>query len=368
MRFRIVNQSTVLVIEKFGKFDRIAESGIQWIRFGEVIVNEIDLRTRTLDTEKQRVITKDNVSMEIDAVVYFRVTDPYKATYKVDNYLRAMTYLTQTTLRNEIAKMDMEQALSSKEEMNKRINASLDAATDEWGVKVERVEIKDMLMPREIQDAMEKQMKAEREKREKILLAQGKKEAAIMEAEGKKESSILNAQAEKESSLLRAQAAKEAELLRAEGEAQSIEMVAQAEAKRIEHLLKALKNADVDEKVLTLKSIEALVEMAKGDNKVFIPYETSGILGNVGAIKELIQTNDSNNNQMDSQEEVNSHLAESRTERFERAENTYRESPRTTRSNITNDSKLGDSVSRDNLNFDNLKSRINSLTNNKRNI
>ncbi|WLR52813.1 SPFH domain-containing protein [Bacillus tianshenii] len=288
---RIVPSTHVYVIEKLGKFDRLITAGLNWIKFTERIVNKIDMRTQTLDTDKQSVITKDNVTMTIDAVVYFHVTDAHRATYKVNDYLKAMTYLIQTTLRNQIARMEMEEALSNKEEINKHLSVSLDESTDEWGVKVERVEIKDMTPPDDIREAMEKQMKAERERREQILRSQGAKEASITEAEGRKRSAILNAEAEKESSILKGEAEKEYHIRTAEGEAAAIEMRAQAEAKRLKYVLQALKEAEVDERVLTLKHIEALVEMAKGDNKVFVPYESNGMLGNLGTALEMMNKN-----------------------------------------------------------------------------
>ncbi len=307
LRFRIVQQSRVLVIEKLGKFSRIAESGFHWLTFTDKIVNEIDLRTKTLDTEKQTVITKDNVTMTIDAVVYFKVIDPYKATYNVEHYLRAMILLTQTTLRNEIGRMDMEEAFSSKEEMNKRIGASLDQATNEWGVKVERVEIKDMLMSKDIQDAMDRQMKAEREKREKLLQAEGDRESAIMRAEGEKQSSILYAQAERESELLKADAQRQIGLFKADAEAKAIELVARAEAKKVEYLLNALKNSNVDDKVLALKQIEAFVELAKGDNKVFVPYESSSLISSFNAVKELLSTENTQSKNDSSHKKTSQH-------------------------------------------------------------
>lgn len=272
MRLKIVSQSRVLVIEKWGKFDRLGESGINFIKIGEKVVNAIDLRTRTLDTPKQSVITKDNVSMTIDAVVYFHVTDPYKATYKVNDYIKAMTYLVQTTLRNEIARMDMEKALSDKEQINKSLELALDQATDDWGLKVERVEIMDMDPPDEIRRAMIRQMEAERERRARVLEAEGLKEAGIMKAKGEKESAILRAEAEKETTRLRAEA---------------VELTANAEANK----LKILKEAQVDENVLVMKHIEALTEMAKSSNKVFVPYDSRGLVSDISVMSSMIKGN-----------------------------------------------------------------------------
>ena len=272
MRLKIVSQSRILVVEKWGKFDRLGESGFNLIKFGEKIVNNIDLRTQTLDTPKQSVITKDNVSMTLDAVVYFHVSDPYKATYKVNDYIKAMTYLVQTTLRNEIARMDMEAALSDKEQINKSLELALDAATDDWGVKVERVEIMDMDPPEEIRRAMIRQMEAERERRAHILEAEGLKEAGIKRAEGEKSAAILRAEADKEVARLKAE---------------SVELTAQAEANK----LRILKEANADGAVLAMKHIEALTEMAKSQNKVFIPYDSRGMLADVSVMSSMIKGN-----------------------------------------------------------------------------
>ena len=292
---KIIQQSQVYIIERLGKYHRTGQSGLNFIiPILDRVVRRIDLRTQVIDSPPQPVITKDNVTMSIDTVVYYQITDPFKATYEIASLVQAIKYLTTTTLRDIIGTMELDKTLSSRDDVNNRLRVILDEATDKWGVRVERVEIKNIELPADIREAMEKQMRAEREKRAMILQAEGKKQSAITEAEGLKESQILRAEAEKQAVILKAEADKESTIRRSEGEANAIEKVALAEAEKIKFIYDALKNANINETMLGVKYIEALNEMAKGNNKVFIPYETKGLLGSIGAIKELI--NDEKNN------------------------------------------------------------------------
>ena len=286
---KIVKQSEVIIIERLGKYWRTGESGLNIvIPILDRVVKKIDLRTQVIDSPPQPVITKDNVTMSIDTVVYYQITDSFKATYEIANLVQAIRYLTTTTLRDVIGTMELDRTLSSRDDVNNKLRIILDEATDKWGVRVERVEIKNIDLPADIKEAMEKQMRAEREKRAVILQAEGKKQAAITEAQGLKESQILKAEGEKQTSILHAEAKRESQIRIAEGQAEAINKIAQAEANKVRMVYEALKNADIDEAMLSVKYVEALSEMAKGDNKVFVPYESQGLLGNIGAIKELI--------------------------------------------------------------------------------
>ena len=289
LSIKIIQQSEVYIIERLGKYNKTAESGLNFvIPILDRVVKRIDLRTQVIDSPPQPVITKDNVTMSIDTVVYYQITDPFKATYEIANLVQAIRYLTTTTLRDIIGTLELDKTLSSRDDVNNRLRVILDEATDKWGVRVERVEIKNIELPADIREAMEKQMRAEREKRAMILQAEGKKQSAITEAQGHKESQILKAEAEKQAAILRAEADKEAQVRRAEGEAEAIKQVAEAEANKIRQVYNALKEVNIDEAMLSVKYVEALNEMAKGDNKVFIPYESKGLLGSIGAIKEII--------------------------------------------------------------------------------
>ncbi|MFD1676686.1 SPFH domain-containing protein [Alicyclobacillus fodiniaquatilis] len=275
---KIVNQNEVFMIERLGKFHKKAQSGLNVIvPFMDRVVNRIDLRTQVVDSPPQSVITKDNVSISIDAIVYFRVTDPYNATYQIANVFQALEYLTATNLRDVIGSLDLDETLSSREQINTRLRISLDEATDPWGVKVERVEVKNIHPPEDIREAMEKQMRAEREKRAAILTAEGDKQAAITEAEGRKRAVILEAEA-----------VKEANIRRAEGEAEAIRQIAQAEANKIQMVFDAIRNVNLDERMLALKGIEAFEHLADSDNKVFVPYEASAVMGALGSIQALL--------------------------------------------------------------------------------
>lgn len=275
---KIVNQNEVLMIERLGKFQKKATSGLNLIvPFIDKVVSHVDLRTRVVDSPPQAVITRDNVSITIDAIVYFRVTDPYNATYQIANVFQALEYLTATNLRDVIGSLDLDQTLSSREQINTRLRISLDEATDPWGVKVERVEVKNINPPADIREAMEKQMRAEREKRAAILTAEGEKQAAITEAEGRKQSVILDAEAVKESNIRRA-----------EGEASAIRQIAQAEANKIQLIYDALHAANLDERILALKGIEAFQQLSESDNKVFVPYESTAIMGAFGGVQAIL--------------------------------------------------------------------------------
>ena len=286
---KIVKQSEVIIVERLGKYKMTGESGLNIVvPILDRVVRRIDLRTQVIDSPPQAVITKDNVTMSIDTVVYYQITDSFKATYEIANLVQAIKYLTTTTLRDVIGTMELDKTLSSRDDVNNKLRIILDEATDKWGVRVERVEIKNIELPEDIKEAMEKQMRAEREKRAMILQAEGKKQAAITESQGLKESQILKAEGEKQTAILHAEAQREAQIRKAEGEAEAIKKVAEAEASKVKMVYDALKNANIDEAMLSVKYVEALNEMAKGDNKVFIPYESQGLLGSIGAIKELL--------------------------------------------------------------------------------
>ena len=286
---KLVRQSQVGIVMRLGKFLRVADTGVHFlVPFLDQMSYIIDLREKVVDFPPQPVITKDNVTMSIDTVVYYQITDPFKATYEIANLVQAIRYMTTTTLRDVIGTLELDKTLSSRDDINNKLRLILDEATDKWGVRVERVEIKNIELPEDIKDAMEKQMRAEREKRAIILQAEGKKQAAITESQGLKASQILKAEGEKQTAILHAEAQKEAQIRRAEGEAEAIKKVAEAEALKIKQVYESLKDANIDEAMLSVKYVEALNEMAKGDNKVFIPYEAQGMLGSIGAIKELI--------------------------------------------------------------------------------
>ena len=286
---KIVKQSEVIIVERLGKYKMTGESGLNIVvPILDRVVRRIDLRTQVIDSPPQAVITKDNVTMSIDTVVYYQITDSFKATYEIANLVQAIRYLTTTTLRDVIGTMELDKTLSSRDDVNNKLRIILDEATDKWGVRVERVEIKNIELPEDIKEAMEKQMRAEREKRAMILQAEGKKQAAITESQGLKESQILKAEGEKQTAILHAEAQREAQIRKAEGEAEAIKKVAEAEASKVKMVYDALKNANIDEAMLSVKYVEALNEMAKGDNKVFVPYEAQGLLGSIGAIKEII--------------------------------------------------------------------------------
>ncbi len=282
---KVVQQAKALVVERLGAYQATWGVGIHFkIPFIERVARKVDLKEQVVDFAPQPVITKDNVTMRIDTVVFYQITDPKLFCYGVANPIMAIENLTATTLRNIIGDLELDQTLTSRETINTKMRSSLDVATDPWGIKVNRVELKNIIPPAAIQDAMEKQMKAERERRESILRAEGEKKSTILVAEGQKESVILDAEAEKQSTILRAEAAKEAMIREAEGEAQAILKVQQAKADGI----RFLKDAGADQPVLTIKSLEAFEKAADGKaTKIIIPSEIQGIAGLVKSVTEI---------------------------------------------------------------------------------
>ena len=280
----IVQQSRAYVIERLGAFDQVWGVGIHFkVPFFQRIARRVSLKEQVLDYPPQPVITKDNVTMQIDTVVYFQITDPKLYTYGVEQPMAAMETLTATTLRNIIGDLELDQTLTSRDVVNTKMRAILDVATDPWGIKVNRVELKNILPPQDIQNSMEKQMKAERDRRQAILQAEGQRKSAILIAEGEKEAAILRASAEKEAAILKAQAEKEAAILKASGEAEAIREVQQALADSLEMLNKA---APADS-VLKLKAIEAMQHVADGQaTKIIIPSEMQGLVGLANGIVE----------------------------------------------------------------------------------
>lgn len=281
---RIIRQSTVGVVERLGKFHKLAEQGINVIiplidKFRAVV----DLREQVVDFPPQPVITKDNVTMMIDTVIYYQITDAFSYIYEIANPILAIENLTATTLRNIVGDLELDQTLTSRDIVNTKLRAILDEATDKWGIKVNRVELKNILPPQDIQTAMEKQMRAEREKREAILRAEGQKTAAILEAEGLKQAAILRAEAVREAAIREAEGHREAKILNAEGEAQAILNVQRAFADS----LVMLREAAPDQKVISLKSLETLKTMAEGQaTKLIIPGDLAGLTGVFAALKE----------------------------------------------------------------------------------
>ena len=282
--FKIVPQGHASVVEWLGSYQKTWETGLHWkIPFFQRIAKNIVLMEQVADFPPQPVITKDNVKMQIDAVVFYQITDCKLYAYGVTNPIFAIENLTATTLRNMIGELDLDGTLTSRDTINTKMRAILDQATDAWGIKVNRVELKNIIPPREIQDAMEKQMKAERERREAILRAEGEKNSAILVAEGRKQSAILDAEAEKQAAILRAEAVREARIREAEGEAEAILKVQEATAAG----LKMLNEAHPGKEVLALKSFEALTEVANGQaTKIIIPSELQNLAGTIAALTE----------------------------------------------------------------------------------
>ena len=282
---RIVPQAQALVVERLGAYLETWSVGVHFkVPFIDRVAKRVILKEQVVDFAPQPVITKDNVTMKIDTVVFFQITDPKLFAYGVENPIMAIENLTATTLRNIIGDLELDQTLTSRETINTKMRAALDVATDPWGIKVNRVELKNIIPPAAIQDAMEKQMKAERERRESILRAEGEKKSTILVAEGKKESAILEAEAEKEAAILRAEAQKEKMIREAEGEAEAILKVQKAEADG----LRFIKEAGADNAVLQLKSLEAFAKAADGKaTKIIIPSEIQGIGGLVKGLTEV---------------------------------------------------------------------------------
>lgn len=285
---KIVPQAQALVIERLGAYQGTWSVGVHFkMPFIDRVAKRVILKEQVVDFAPQPVITKDNVTMRIDTVVFYQITDPKLFAYGVENPIMAIENLTATTLRNIIGDLELDQTLTSRETINTKMRASLDVATDPWGIKVNRVELKNIIPPAAIQDAMEKQMKAERERREAILRAEGEKKSTILVAEGKKESVILDAEAEKQSAILRAEAEKEKMIREAEGQAEAILKVQQANADGI----RFIKEAGADAVVLQLKSLEAFMKAADGRaTKIIIPSEIQNLAGLITSIKEIADT------------------------------------------------------------------------------
>ena len=283
----VVKQSYAYVIERLGAYKTVWGVGIHaLVPFLDRIAKRVSLKEQVLDYPPQPVITKDNVTMQIDTVVYFQITDPKLYTYGVELPMVAMETLTATTLRNIIGDLELDQTLTSRDVINTKMRAILDEATDPWGIKVTRVELKNILPPADIQNSMEKQMKAERDRRQAILQAEGQKHSAILVAEGEKESAILRASAEKEARILKAEAEKQAAILKAEGEAQAILSVQKATA----DALKLLNEAHPNDQVIKLKALESMQVVANGQStKIIIPSEMQGLAGLATGIKEVIK-------------------------------------------------------------------------------
>ena len=283
----VVQQSRAYVIERLGAFHTVWGVGLHMkIPFIDRVARKVSLKEQVLDYPPQPVITKDNVTMQIDTVVYFQITDPKLYAYGVEQPMAAMETLTATTLRNIIGDLELDQTLTSRDVVNTKMRAILDEATDPWGIKVNRVELKNILPPADIQSSMEKQMKAERDRRQAILQAEGQKKSAILIAEGERESAILQADAEKQAAILRAEAEQQAAILKADGEAQAIRAVQQALADSLELLNKSAPN----DQVVKLKAIEAMQKMADGQaTKIIIPSEMQGLVGMASGLVEAVK-------------------------------------------------------------------------------
>ena len=284
---KIVPQAQAVVVERLGAYQATWNVGLHFkIPFIDRIAKRVSLKEQVADFPPQPVITKDNVTMRIDTVVYYQITDPRLFVYGVERPMMAIENLTATTLRNIIGELELDQSLTSRETINTKMRSTLDEATDPWGIKVNRVELKNIMPPPEIQNAMERQMKAERERREAVTRAEGEKKASVTVAEGKKEAAILEAEAEKQSAILRAEAAKEKLIREAEGEAEAILKVQQAKADGI----RMLREAGADEAVLRIKSLEAFERAADGKaTKLIIPSDIQGVAGLVGSLKEVVK-------------------------------------------------------------------------------
>ena len=282
---KVVPQAHAMVIERLGAYLTTWPVGLHFkVPFIDRVARNVNMKEQVVDFPPQPVITKDNVTMQIDTVVYYQITDPKLYCYGVENPIMAIENLTATTLRNIIGDLELDETLTSRETINTKMRSALDVATDPWGIKVNRVELKNIIPPAAIRDAMEKQMKAERERREAILIAEGEKKSTILIAEGKKESAILDAEAEKQAQILRAEAVKEATIREAEGQAEAILKVQQANADG----LRFLKEAAADDAVLQLKSLEAFAKAADGKaTKIIIPSEIQGMAGLVKSITEV---------------------------------------------------------------------------------
>ena len=288
---KVVRQAEVYVIERFGKFHKVADAGLNIILpFVDRVRAIVNMKQQTMDVPPQGVITKDNVTITIDTVVFFQIMDPVKSVYEIENLQKGIAYLAITTIRDIVGKMDLDSTFSSRDMINIQLREVLDEATDKWGCKVDRVEIKDINPPKDIRDAMEKQMNAERNKRAVILEAEGSRQADITHAEGKKEAQILEAEAEREASIRRAQGLREARILEAEGTSEAIKKIAEAKSKEIEMVYGAITAAKPTKELINIKALEAMEKIADGSaNKVFIPFDTSSAFSALGAAKEIIK-------------------------------------------------------------------------------
>ncbi|HSQ88351.1 SPFH domain-containing protein [Romboutsia sp.] len=302
---KVIKQSKIGIIMRLGKFRKVADTGVHFlVPFIDQMSYIIDLRENVVDFPPQPVITKDNVTMQIDTVVYYRITDPVRYVFEIANPITAIENLTATTLRNIIGELDLDETLTSRDIINTKMRVILDEATDKWGIKVNRVELKNIMPPHDIQVAMEKQMRAERERRESILQAEGNKSSSILQAEGEKQSAILRAEAKKEAMIREAEGQKESSILQAQGEAEAIKQIAiakaqgeaemilrvqEATAKGLREVFLAMKESDVDDNIIALKSIEALEKVAQGNaTKLVLPSDTVNFLGTFKGIKEVL--------------------------------------------------------------------------------
>ena len=278
---KIVKQSEVYIIERLGRFHKVADAGLTIIiPFMDQVRSVVSLKQQTMDIPPQGVITSDNVTITIDTVVFYKITDPAKAVYEIQSLKKGIEYLSITTIRDIVGKMELDETFSSRDLINDKLRAILDEATDVWGCKIDRVEIKDITPPADIKDAMEKQMNAERNKRALILEAEGERQSAVTLAEGRKQAAILDAEADRES-----------RIRRAAGEAEAIKQVADAKAKEIQMVYEAINKANPNDKLVQLKSLETLQEVAKGEaNKIFIPFEATKALSSLGAISDVVNT------------------------------------------------------------------------------
>ncbi len=280
LSIKIVRQSEVYIIERLGKFHKIADAGLTIIiPFIDHVRSIVSLKQQTMDVPPQDVITKDNVTITVDTVVFYRILEPSKAVYEIQSLKKGIEYLSITTIRDIVGKMDLDSTFTSRDAINNKLRAILDEATDRWGCKIDRVEIQNITPPPDILDAMEKQINAERNKRASILQAEGERQAAILQAQGEKESAILKAEADKES-----------KIRIASGEAEAIRKVAEAKAEEIKLVYGAMMKANPDDKLVQLKSLEALKDVANGDaNKIFIPFEATSTLGAIGAAADMLE-------------------------------------------------------------------------------
>ncbi|MEW6524422.1 MAG: SPFH domain-containing protein [Bacillota bacterium] len=285
---KVIRQSTVGLVERLGRYHRTLHSGLTFvIPFIDRVLPRIDLREQVVDYPPQPVITKDNVTMHIDTVIYCQVTDPVKSTYEITNLRAGIEKLTQTTIRNIIGDLSLDETLTSREKINAQLRLILDEATDKWGVRVNRVELKSIDPPKDIKDAMEKQMRAERDKRAQILAAEGERQAAILTAEGRKQAAILEAEANKTRAILAAEADKQRQVLEAEGRAEAILKVAEARARG----LTLIKNVQPDSALLTLQGFDALRDLANGQaTKIIVPNDLAGLAGSLSALAETAKS------------------------------------------------------------------------------